>query len=452
MNHGDRMPEREDRLDLQVGGHSPDAPSSGEAMDTPLARPAPWRRYGPYALAAALVLGALGWLVHGAGISTYRVAADQLTIGTVTRGRFEDYIAVRARVAPLTTYYLTTEQGGIVKQVLAEDGAAVKSGQPLIELSNTALRLQVASRDAGTASQINAIENTRLQLEQTRFSYQQQLLDIDHRIAVLKGKLARDKILLDGRAIAPTLYAQEQEQYRYELRLRAATIASRNAEQRVRHTELAELRGTLVSLKSDLAIARSSLLALTIRAPIAGQLTALDAKVGESKAAGAVLGQVDSLDRFKLTAQVDEFYLGRVSLGQLALFDVGGRDYRAVIVKIHPKVTDGTFKIDLHFKGAAPRGITVGQAIDTRLELGGAASALMLPDGPFYQDTGGNWAFVLAPDGRYATRRNIELGERNPDYVEVLQGLEPGERVIVSSYQGFKRVERVELEKSNHEN
>jgi len=436
----------------RAGGPEPGPPPASGGMDKPIARPPAWRRYGPYGAAAVLVIGAVAWLLHGIGINTYRVAADQLTVGTVTRGKFEDYIAVRATVAPLTTFYLTTEQGGGVKQVLAEDGAIVKAGQPLIVLSNTALRLQVASREADISSQINTIESTKLQLEDTRFRYQSQLLDIEHQLAVLKSDLARDKILLDGNAIAPMLYAQEQEQYRYELKLRDATIASRNAEQQLRTTQLAQLGKTLGWLKDNIATARASLDALTVVAPTAGQLTALDAKVGQSKVAGAVLGQVDSLDRFKLTAEVDEFYLGRIALGQTALFSVGDRDFQATVVKIYPQVSDGTFKVDLHFNGPAPEGITVGQAIDTKLELGGAATALMLPNGPFYQDTGGQWAFVLTPDGKYATRRRIELGRRNPDHVEVLDGLEPGERVIVSSYQGFEHVARVELEKPNHQN
>jgi len=449
----DKNSRRRDRLTVLGGERSaePERNAANSAMDRALTRPPAWRRYGPYGLVGALVVGAMAWLLHGLGISTYRVPSDQLTIGTVTRGNFEDYIAVRASVAPLTTYYLTTEQGGVVERVLAQDGATVKSGQPLIVLSNMALRLQVASRDASTANQINAIENTRLQLEDARFRYQQRLLDIEHQIAVIKGNLARDTILLHGQAIAPTLYAQEQEQYRYELKLRAATIASSNAEERVRHTEIGELRRTLVSLKRDLAIAKANLAALTIRAPTSGQLTALNARVGESKSSGAVLGQVDSLDRFKLTARVDEFYLGRIALGQTARFKIDHRNYQATIVKIHPKVTNGTFKVDLHFQGAVPAGLTVGQAIDTRLELGGASSALLLPNGPFFQDTGGTWAFVLTPNGEYATRRAIELGERNPDYVEVLHGLTPGDKVIISSYQGFKTVQRVQLTSSHGE-
>ncbi len=423
-----------------------------DVMDRPLERPSVWRRYGPYAVAGILAIGAIAWLLHGADISTYRVAADQLTLGTVTRGKFEDYIAVRATVAPLTTNYLTTEQGGIVRRVLAEDGATVKVGQPLIVLSNAALRLQVTSREASTASQVNAIENTRLQLEQTRFQYQRDLLDVEHQIAVLRSDLTRDKILLDGKAIAPSLYAQEQEQYRYELQLRDATIASRDAERKVRDAQLSQLGTTLASLKDDIATAKASLDDLTIRAPLNGQLTALDAQVGESKAAGTVLGEVDSLDRFKLTVQVDEFYIGRVALGQSAQFDLGSEEFKAQVVRIHPQVSDGTFKVDLHFSGRAPQGLRVGQAIDTRVELGGASTSLLLPNGPFYQDTGGTWAFVLTPDGRYATRRKIELGRRNPDHVEVLQGLEPGERVVLSSYEGFKDVSRVELDKPSQPN
>jgi HlyD family secretion protein len=423
-----------------------EASHSDDRMDRPLERPPLWRRYAPHALAGALTLGIAAWLLVGVGGRIYRTSLDHVTVAAVTRGPFEDYIAVRGAAAPFTTQYLTAEQGGVVKQVLVEDGATIRAHQPLIVMSNAALQLQVASREADTASQVNALENTRLQLEDDRFKYQHDLLDIEHQIDKLKGDLGRDKILLDGNAIAPSVYAQEQAEYAYELKLRQATIASRDTEQQVRETQLAQLGRTLERLNENVTAAKASLDALTIRAPMDGQLTALDAEVGQSKAAGAVLGQVDSLDRFKLTADVDEFYLGRVALGQAALFTVDGRDYQATVVKIYPQVANGTFRIDLHFKNAAPRDIHVGQAIDMRLELGGAATATMLPNGPFYQDTGGRWVFVLSPDGRYATRRTVRLGRRNPDHVEVLEGLEPGEKVIVSGYEAFQRIDRVEFE------
>jgi HlyD family secretion protein len=428
------------------------APSPNGGMDTPLVRRPAWRRYIPYGIVALLLLSVIVWLLAGAHRHVYRVPIDRLTFGEVTQGPFEDFIAVRSTAAPFTTRYLTADQGGTVKQVLAEDGTTVKAGQPLLILANTALQLQVASREADTASQINALENTKLQLEENRFKYQHDLLDIEHQISKLTGDLARDKILLDGNAIAPAIYKQEEEEYSYELKLRDATVASRDAEQTVRASQLRQLQETLARLNDSIATAQASIDALTVRAPTDGQLTALNAEVGQSKAPGAVLGQVDSLDRFKLTAQVDEFYLGRVVLGQVALFTADGRDYKANVAKIYPQVTNGTFRIDLNFENPTPQGIHTGQAFDIKLELGHAAIAKMLPNGPFYQETGGNWVFVVAPDGRYAIRRTVRLGRRNPEHVEVVDGLQTGEKVIVSGYEAFQKIERVEFEKPEHGN
>jgi HlyD family secretion protein len=428
------------------------APSPGAGMDRPLVRRPAWRRHAPYGIGGLVLLSVSVWLLARVNSHVYRVPIDRLTFGEVTQGPFEDFIAVRSTAAPFTTRYLTADQGGTVKQVLAEDGTTVKAGQALIILANTALQLQVASREADTASQINALENTKLQLEETRFKYQHDLLGIEHQISKLTGDLARDKTLLDGNAIAPAIYKQEEEEYSYELKLRDATVASRDAEQTVRASQLRQLQETLARLNDSIATAKASLDALTVRAPTDGQLTALNAEVGQSKALGTVLGQVDSLDRFKLTAQVDEFYLGRVVLGQAALFTGDGRDYKAAVAKIYPQVSNGTFRIDLYFENPNPQGIHTGQAFDIKLELGRAAIAKMLPNGPFYQETGGNWVFVAAPDGRYATRRTVRLGRRNPEHVEVVDGLQTGEKVIVSGYEAFQKIERVEFEKPDHGN
>jgi HlyD family secretion protein len=426
------------------------APPPIGGMDRPLARRPAWRRYAPYGIFGILLLGGAVWLLARTSSHVYRLPVDRLTFGEVTRGPFEDFIAVRSTAAPFTTHFLTADQGGTVKQVLAEDGATVKAGQPLIILVNATLQLQVASREADTASQINALENTKLQLEVTRFKYQHDLLDIEYQISKLTGDLARDKILLDGNAIAPAIYQQEQEEYSYKLKLRDATVASRDAEQTVRANQLTQLQETLARLNDSIATAKASLDALTIRAATDGQLTALNAEVGQSKAQGTVLGQVDSLDSFKLTAQVDEFHLGRIVLGQVALFTSDGHGYKANVAKIYPQVTNGTFRVDLHFENPIPRGIHTGQAFDIRLELGRAATAMMLPNGPFYQETGGNWVFVVAPDGRYATRRSVRLGRRNPEHVEVVDGLQTGEKVIVSGYEAFQKIDRVEFEKPDH--
>src|SRR5580700_1860313 len=403
---------------------------SADAMDRTLARKPRWRIYALVAAALALALGAGIWLLHGSRGSVYRVPINRLTVATVTEGPFEDYIAVRGAVAPFIIDYLTTDQGGTVKQVLVEDGAMVRSGQPLIILSNPALQLQVAAQ--------------QLTFEQNRFKYENDLLDIEHQISRLKNDLARDKVLLDGNAIAPSTYKQEQEDYDYYLNLRAATTASRDVEQRVRTTQLT---GATPGLGARVDVANAGVEALTIRAPMDGQLTALEAEVGESKAQGAVLGQVNSADRFKLTAQVDEFYLGRMAVGQGARLTIDGRDWRAKVAKVYPQVVDGTFKVDLYFDGAPPTGIHVGQAIDLKVQLGGAARAVLLPNGPFYQDTGGSWVFALDSSGRSATRRNVRLGRRNPDFVEVIDGLRPEEKVIVSGYEAFLKMDRVDFTK-----
>ncbi|MGH6876728.1 MAG: HlyD family secretion protein, partial [Rhizomicrobium sp.] len=338
------MPSRRERL-VQMVRPDNSSDGGGSGMDRKLTQVPRWRRYAPYAAAAAIVIGLAVWLLAGMGGSVYRVPIDRLTIATVTEGPFEDFIAVRGNVAPLVTDYLTTADGGAVRKKLVEDGAVVVAGQPLVVLSNTALELQVAAREADTAQQISGLENTELQVEQANFAYERDLLDVQHQVRKLKDTLARDEILRKGDALPEATYLADKEDYAYQLRLQAATIASRDAEQQVRETQLAQLRNALTQLKANAAAAEASLDSLTIRAPMAGRLTAFDAEIGEAKAAGAVLGQIDSLDRYKLTAQVDEFYLGKIVLGQDALFTIDNRDYRARIVKIYPQVTNGTFKV-----------------------------------------------------------------------------------------------------------
>jgi HlyD family secretion protein len=439
-----KKPDWKTRFSVLTGGGNTGAnPSGGPSnmtnpgnmanlsnMDRVVAKKPLWKRLMIPAAVCVVVAGAALWALSGPGGSVYRVPVDQLTIGTVTKGPFEDFIAVRGSVAPLIIDYLTTAQGGTVKQVLVEDGATVKKGQPLIELSNPALQLEVAAQ--------------QLAFEQTRFKYQQDILNIDHEISRLKNVLIVDKILLDGQAIAPSVVKQAQDDYDYNVQLRAATVASGEVEQKVRASQLSQGSTTTAN---GAVVANAQVEALTIRAPMDGQLSALDAEVGQNKAPGAVLGQVNSADRFKLMADVDEFYLGRVNIGQETLFTIDGENFKAQVAKVYPQVTNGTFKVDFHFEGKAPTNIHVGQAADMRVELGGASEAVMLPNGPFYQDTGGNWVFVVAPGGQSAMKRNVRLGRRNPQFVEVVDGLSPGEKVIVSGYEAYQKMDRVEFGK-----
>lgn len=393
-------------------------------QDRPIARKPRWPRIAAAAL-ALLALGAVAfWLVRQGG-NVYRAPLNQLTIATVRQGPFEDYIAVRASVAPLITAFLATEQGGSVKEVLVEDGVMVTKGQPLVILSNPALQLQVAAQ--------------QLVFEQSRFRFQQELMRIQNELDKLEADLERDKMLLENGALAASIYRQELRAYEYYKKLQAATIRARDTEEGVRAAQLAGESGGTAD------VTRAGVEALTIRAPMDGQLTALDAEIGQSKAAGGVLGQVNSADRFKLVAQVDEFYLGQVAVGQGARFSVDSREYRARIAKVYPQVSNGTFKADLYFDGAAPAGIHIGQSIDLKVEMGDARPAMLLPNGPFYQDTGGSWVFAVATDGNTALRRTVRLGRRNPEFVEVVDGLRPGEKVIVSGYQAFLKMDRIEF-------
>ncbi len=431
MGMSAQKPSLKSRLQVLTGqGHADASDGAGSNMDRVIARKPAWRRFAVPVVAGTIAVAVGVWAFWGmGGGSVYRVPINQLTIATVSEGPFEDFIPVRGSVAPLTTAFLTTEQGGTVKQVLVEDGAQVKSGQPIIILSNPALQVQVAAQ--------------QLAFEQTRLMYERDLLGIEHQLSKLQGDLARDKRLLDAGAIAPSTYKTEEEEYAYNLKLRDAVIASRKVEQRVRATQITSQGGAGTST----SVANAGVEALTIRAPMDGQLTALDAEVGQSKAQGAVLGQVNSADRFKLTAQVDEFYLGRVVLGQEALLSANDRTYKAHVAKIYPQVANGTFRADLYFDGASPSGIHVGQAMDLKIELGGASQAIIIANGPFYQDTGGNWIFVLSADGKYATKRNVRLGRRNPQAIEVVDGLKPGEKVIVSGYEAYQKMDRVAFEK-----
>jgi HlyD family secretion protein len=395
------------------------------------------------AAAAILVI----WIIVAAFQErVYRVAIDQIAVGTVREGPFEDFAAVRGLVVPLAVHYLTSDAGGVVQKVFVEDGTVVAANQPLMQLANTALELQVASREADTAGQISNLQNAELQLDETQFRYKHDLLDLEHQLVSTKATVERDNRLMKAGAIAGAVLESDRDNLIYLQKQRKMTIATRDLEEKLRSGQLLQIKETLERLQKSISAARASLDALTIRAPVAGELTALDAQIGQAKPAGAVFGQIDSQNEFKLTAEVDEYYVGRLTIGRTARFDIEGQSFAAKIIKIYPQVKDGGFKVDLAFAGRGPKAVHGGQTVDLKISLGGKVKALVLPNGPFYQDTGGNWVYVLGPDGSYATRRNVRLGRRNPQNIEVLDGLAPGERVILSSYGDFKEVNRIEFD------
>jgi HlyD family secretion protein len=431
------------------GQPEPNTEQSG--MDRVITRQGPdWKKIVMYGGPGALLILVLAYFLFAfEGGRVYRVNQDRITIGQVTAGTFDDFVPVRGRIAPLSTVYLETTEGGRVDRRLVEDGAIVKAGQPLVVLSNTALQLDVISREADVAEQMNNMRNTQLQFEVNRLTYSRDLVEINYNIVRLKRDLDRKRVLVPKGAYSQADLDAVEDQYNYYVRRRDVTLASQRAETQLRTQQMAVLQSTVQQLNASLDFAKRNLDSLTIKAPIDGRLTALDAEVGQSKERGSRLGQVDSLNAYKIAADVDEFYVARVSVGQKAIFTVDGRDYAAVVHKIYPQIRNGAFLVDFHLTGEKPQMLRVGQAVDLKLQLGSATKAIVIPNGPFYQDTGGNWIFVVNDSGSGATKRTVRLGRRNPQSIEVLEGLQPGERVVVSGYASYAQMDRVEFDSSN---
>ena len=395
--------------------------------------------------AVAFVLVATLFYFFAPSANSQTIEASRVTISTAQRGRFDDFLPLRARVAPLLTVYLDAVEGGRVERVLVEDGTVVQQGQLLAVLSNPELQLNVLARQTGVAEQINNMRNQELALNQTRLANERAVIEADLATQTARRQYQMQQPLAERgfvsqRAIADSRDAYESNRQRSEVLRR-----QRATDERLQSSQLAQLRASSSSLNQSLDIARSSLDSLNLRAPVGGQLTAFEIQIGQSLQRGERLGQIDSAGRNKLQADVDEFYLGRVTVGQIATADVGGHAYRLRISKIYPQVRNGVFQVDLQFLGQEPADLQRGQTVQIRLTLGDPAPALMIPNGAFYDETGGNWIFVVAPDGRSAVRRNVRLGRRNADFIEVLSGLDPGERVITSPYTGFAERDRLSL-------
>jgi HlyD family secretion protein len=422
--------------------------SSGGAMDRVVERKGLSARMKIAGACATALIAILLFWMFAPDANSQTVAAERLTISTAEQGQFDDFLPLRARVTPLVTVYLDAVEGGRVEQVLVEDGAMVTPGQPLARLSNSDLQLNVLARQTEVTQQINSMRSQELALAQSRLANERALIEAElaaqtaRRQYELQRPLA-DKGFVTGRAFADSRDSWEAARRRVEVLRR-----QQSTDEKLQSTQLAQLRTSASALNVSLDIARASLDSLNLRAPVAGQLTSFSIQVGQSFTRGQRLGQIDSAGRNKLVAQVDEFYLGRVDEGQVATAELAGRGYRLRVQKIYPQVNNGAFAIDLTFTGEEPRDLQRGQTLQTRLTLGDPAPALLIPAGAFYNETCGNWVFIVSSDGRSAVKRQVRLGRRNAEYIEVLEGIDPGERVITSPYTGFAGRDRLDLSKS----
>jgi HlyD family secretion protein len=424
----------------------PPRAESGTGMDKVVASSAFSPRIKIAIGAAALLLLALlfWWFAPSAGSQT--VAAGRLTVSAVSKGTFDDFLPLRARVEPLVTVYLDAVEGGRVEKLLVEDGAIVQQGQLLAVLSNSDLALNLLARQSDVSREVNSMRSQELALAQTSIGDERAVIDAQLAADKARRQYETQKPLVEKGFIPAKVFNDSRDEYVSNQRRVDVLRRARAINTRLQTSQLAQLRASNASLSGSLDIARSTLDALNLRAPVSGQLTAFSIQVGQSLNRGERLGQVDSAGRNKLVASVDEYYLGRVRPGQTATVESGGKTYRAKVAKIYPQVKNGVFEADLTFVGAEPPGLNRGQTLQTKLTLGDPAPALLIPNGAFYNETGGAWVFVVEPDGDAAVKRNVRLGRRNADYIEVLEGLEPGERVITSPYTGFADKDRLDLD------
>ncbi len=408
----------------------------------------PRRRWIAVGAGVAAVLAAAAWLFSIDHSTSYTLDGQRIRTAVVQTGIYEDFIPLRAAVEPERSVFLDAIEGGRVEAVLVEEGAFVEVGQPLVELSNTSLQLDVIAREAEVSEQLNNLRNTELAIEQNRLSLKSDLIEIDYQIVRLQRLVERFEELEGNQFVSRREYEDAVDELTYWRARRVVTQESQEQDERIRLAQIEQLRASVEQLEQNLVLARANLENLLVRAPRAGQLTALNAEIGESKSRGERLGQIDDVDRFKATALVNEFYLNRVRVGQRALLETNGQSYDLEVSKVYPEVQAAQFEIDLNFVGGSPRDIRRGQTLQLRLVLGDTeAEATLLANGAFLNDTGGAWVFVLNPERTVATRRSVELGRRNPNNIEVLGGLVPGDEVITSSYGSFMTVERLVIDR-----
>lgn len=418
---------------------------SGQGMDRRVEKSKSLMTYLKPGLAIAVV-AVIGYLLYdmlGQGRSL-AVNSQRIVISTVTEGRFEDFIPLRGRLVPRSTVYLDAVEGGRVEEILVEDGALVEAGDLIARLSNTNMQLEVLGREAAVAEQLNNMRTIELQLEQNRLSHKRNLIEIDYQIVRLNRDIKRQRDLSSRNLIAQADLDATTDELNYYRSRREVTLESQATDERMQQQQIRQLRDSNAQLESSLKFARKNLDDLNVKAPVSGKLSGFNAEIGQSIERGGRLGQVDDPEGYKLNVRIDEYYLGRVDLQQKGTLERNGKTYELQVSKIYPQVNNGQFEVDMVFEDI-PGSLRRGQTMQIKLTLGDTSVARLIPNGAFYQETGGNWLFVVAPGSEEAIKRTVQLGRRNTDFIEVLDGLEPGERVITSPYSGYVGMDRLAL-------
>ena len=407
-------------------------------MDRQIEKKSFLRRYAWYIAAAAALAALLVWIVLGTTASTMTVDASDITISDVTRGKFDDYVRLNGQVLPIQVVQISPEEGGIVREKVVEEGTRVRKGDVILRLSNSNLDLQILNAEAELAEKQNLLRNTQVAMQQDRLNNRTEQATLDTDCDRKRRAYEQNARLYKERLISKEVYLQSREDYKLARRKQSLISQRLKQDSLYRHVQMAQMEDNLDNMRKNVLLVRDRKNKLEVRSAIDGELGLLDVELGQNIAAGQNIGQINDLSDFKVQAQIDEHYIDRVRPGLSASFSRGGKTYRLRVRKVYPEVRNGTFRTDFVFVGERPAQMRSGQTFYVELALGKSQQATLIPRGTFFQTTGGNWIFVLDKSGRKAYRRNISIARQNPQYYEVTDGLEPGERVITSGYEAFK--------------
>ena len=407
-------------------------------MDRQIEKKSFLRRYAWYIAAAGALAAFLVWIVLGTTASTMTIDATDITISDVTRGKFDDYVRLNGQVLPIQVVQISPEEGGIVREKVVEEGTRVRKGDVILRLSNSNLDLQILNAEAELAEKQNLLRNTQVAMQQDRLNNRTEQATLDTDCDRKRRAYEQNARLYKERLISKEVYLQSREDYNLARRKQSLISQRLKQDSLYRHVQMAQMEDNLDNMRKNVLLVRDRKNKLEVRSAIDGELGLLDVELGQNIAAGQNIGQINDLSDFKVQAQIDEHYIDRVRPGLSASFSRDGKTYRLRVRKVYPEVRNGTFRTDFVFVGERPAQMRSGQTYYVELALGKSQQATLIPRGTFFQTTGGNWIFVLDKSGRKAYRRNISIARQNPQYYEVTDGLEPGERVITSGYEAFK--------------
>lgn len=407
-------------------------------MDRQIEKKSFLRRYAWYIAAAAALAALLVWIVLGTTASTMTVDASDITISDVTRGKFDDYVRLNGQVLPIQVVQISPEEVGIVREKVVEEGTRVRKGDVILRLSNSNLDLQILNAEAELAEKQNLLRNTQVAMQQDRLNNRTEQATLDTDCDRKRRAYEQNARLYKERLISKEVYLQSREDYNLARRKQSLISQRLKQDSLYRHVQMAQMEDNLDNMRKNVLLVRDRKNKLEVRSAIDGELGLLDVELGQNIAAGQNIGQINDLSDFKVQAQIDEHYIDRVRPGLSASFSRDGKTYLLRVRKVYPEVRNGTFRTDFVFVGERPAQMRSGQTFYVELALGKSQQATLIPRGTFFQTTGGNWIFVLDKSGRKAYRRNISIARQNPQYYEVTDGLEPGERVITSGYEAFK--------------